>query len=178
MTLGQDILTNPGIQGQDKFPGIRGGAHIVSKGGAHVDLVLSRCCRGTLGDPTSSPIGSICCRDSVVSHSLPAFVAITDSPAHDVRLDWSTDGCSAPVVQSTGRSFDFYNACRRHDFGYRNMSRFKNGRLWSEALRLRIDAQFRKDARASCTSKLRLTKVQCLAWAETYFRAVRSFGTP
>ena len=110
--------------------------------------------------------------------SLPVFVAIADTATHDVRLDWSTDGCSAPIVQSTGRSFDFYNACRRHDFGYRNMSRFKNGRVWNEALRLRIDGQFRKDARASCTSKLRLTKMQCLAWAETYFRAVRSFGAP
>jgi len=110
--------------------------------------------------------------------SLSAFVAIADTATHDVRLDWSTDGCSAPIVQSTGRSFDFYNACRRHDFGYRNMSRFKNGRVWNEALRLRIDGQFRKDARASCTSKLRLTKMQCLAWAETYFRAVRSFGAP
>ena len=110
--------------------------------------------------------------------SLPVFVTSADSPAQDVRLDWSTDGCSAPIVQSTGRSFDFYNACRRHDFGYRNMSRFKNGRVWNETVRLRIDGQFRKDARASCTSKLRLTKVQCLAWAETYFRAVRSFGTP
>jgi hypothetical protein len=58
------------------------------------------------------------------------------------------------------------------------MSRFKNGRVWNQALRLRIDAQFRRDARASCVFKLRLTKVQCLAWAETYFRAVRSFGTP
>ncbi len=111
-------------------------------------------------------------------NSLPAVVAIADSPTHDVRLDWSTDGCSAPIVQSTGRSFDFYNACRRHDFGYRNMSRFKNGRVWNETVRLRIDGQFRKDARASCTSKLRLTKMQCLAWAETYFRAVRSFGAP
>ena len=110
--------------------------------------------------------------------SLPVFVTSADSPAQDVRLDWSTDGCSAPIVQSTGRSFDFYDACRRHDFGYRNMSRFKNGRVWNETVRLRIDGQFRKDARASCTSKLRLTKVQCLAWAETYFRAVRSFGTP
>ena len=110
--------------------------------------------------------------------SLPAFVATADSAAHDMRLDWGTDGCSAPIVQSTGRSFDFYNACRRHDFGYRNMSRFKNGRVWNQALRLRIDEQFRKDARASCTSKLRLAKVQCLAWAETYFRAVRSFGAP
>ena len=110
--------------------------------------------------------------------SLPAFVAITDSLVRDVRLDWSTDGCSAPIVQSTGRSFDFYDACRRHDFGYRNMSRFKNGRVWSNALRLRIDAQFRRDARASCVFKIRLTKMQCLAWAETYFRAVRSFGAP
>jgi len=110
--------------------------------------------------------------------SLSAFVASADSPTHDARLDWSTDGCSAPVVQSTGRSFNFYNACRRHDFGYRNMSRFKNGRVWSEALRLRIDGQFRKDARASCTSKPRLTKMQCLAWAEMYFRTVRRFGAP
>jgi hypothetical protein len=110
--------------------------------------------------------------------TLSAFVASADFPMHDVRLDWSTDGCSAPIVQSTGRSFDFYNACRRHDFGYRNMSRFKNGRVWNETVRLRIDGQFRKDARASCTSKLRLTKMQCLAWAETYFRAVRSFGAP
>ena len=110
--------------------------------------------------------------------TLTAFVASADLLTHDARLDWSTDGCSAPIVQSTGRSFDFYNACRRHDFGYRNMSRFKDGRVWNEALRLRIDGQFRKDARASCTSKIRLTKMQCLAWAETYFRAVRSFGAP
>jgi hypothetical protein len=110
--------------------------------------------------------------------ALPAFVATADSPEHDVRLDWSTDGCSAPIVQSTGRSFDFYSACRRHDFGYRNMSRFNDGRVWNAKLRLRIDGQFRKDARASCTSKIRLTKMQCLAWAETYYRAVRSFGTP
>jgi hypothetical protein len=110
--------------------------------------------------------------------AMPAFVATADSSERDVRLDWSTDGCSAPIVQSTGRSFDFYDACRRHDFGYRNMSRFKNGRVWSSALRLRIDKQFRKDARASCVFKIRLTKMQCLTWAETYFRAVRSFGAP
>ena len=110
--------------------------------------------------------------------SLPAFINIADSTKHDERLDWSTDGCSAPIVQSTGRSFDFYNACRRHDFGYRNMSRFKDGRIWNAKLRLRIDKQFRKDARTSCIPKLRLTKRQCLAWAETYYRFVRAFGAP
>jgi hypothetical protein len=109
---------------------------------------------------------------------LPAFINIADSTKHDVRLDWSTDGCSAPIVKSTGRSFDFYNACRRHDFGYRNMSQLKNGQLWSEAMRTRIDKQLRKDARASCVSKVRLTRTQCLAWAETYYRFVRAFGAP
>ena len=127
---------------------------------------------------TSLPPAQTVAETLLFRTSLSAFVASADSLTHDARLDWSTDGCSAPVVQSTGRSFDFYNACRRHDFGYRNMSRFKNGRVWSEALRLRIDGQFRKDARASCIPKLRLTKMQCLAWAETYFRAVRSFGAP
>ena len=110
--------------------------------------------------------------------SLPAFVSIADSPFHDVRLDWGTDGCSAPIVQSTGRSFDFYDACRRHDFGYRNMSRFKNGRVWTEALRLRIDERFRKDMRSSCSTRDVITRTQCLAWAETFFRTVRRFGAP
>ena len=110
--------------------------------------------------------------------SLPAFVNIANEQNHDVRLDWSSDGCSAPVVHSTGRSFDFTNACRRHDFGYRNMSQLKNGRLWSEALRLRIDERLRKDMRTSCTSKVRLKRTQCLAWAEMFFRTVRSFGRP
>ena len=128
--------------------------------------------------PLPPPSAQTVAENLLFRTSLPVFVAIADTATHDVRLDWNTDGCSAPIVQSTGRSFDFYNACRRHDFGYRNMSRFKNGRVWNEALRLRIDGQFRKDARASCTSKLRLTKMQCLAWAETYFRAVRSFGAP
>ena len=110
--------------------------------------------------------------------SLPAFVSIADSPLHDVRLDWGTDGCSAPIVQSTGRSFDFYDACRRHDFGYRNMSRFKNGRAWTEALRLLIDERFRKDMRSSCSTRDVITRTQCLAWAETFFRTVRRFGAP
>ena len=35
-------------------------------------------------------------------------------------LDWSNDGCSAPIVGSEGRSFNFRAACDRHDFGYRN----------------------------------------------------------
>src|SRR5580765_274282 len=39
----------------------------------------------------------------------------------DRWFDWSSDGCSAPLVGNTGRSFDFTKACKRHDFGYRNL---------------------------------------------------------
>ncbi|MFM8266364.1 MAG: phospholipase A2 [Acidimicrobiia bacterium] len=32
----------------------------------------------------------------------------------------STDGCSAPLVGSSGKSFDFRLACERHDLAYAN----------------------------------------------------------
>ncbi len=128
--------------------------------------------------PLPLPSSQIVAENLLFHTSLPAFVAIANSSKRDLRLDWTTDGCSAPIVQSTGRSFDFYNACRRHDFGYHNMSRFKNGRVWSETLRLRIDEQFRKDMRSSCIARDVISRTQCRAWAETYFQAVRIFGTP
>ena len=52
------------------------------------------------------------------STSITSFVAAVDS---DDWYDWSTDSCSAPLVGNTGRSFNFTNSCRRHDFGYRNL---------------------------------------------------------
>ena len=106
-------------------------------------------------------------------NSLPAFVAIADSPTHDVRLDWSTDGCSAPIVQSTGRSFDFYNACRRHDFGYRNVKRLGQ---FNEVVRTKLDEQFRRDLESSCATQVRTRKIRCLIWAETFYVAVRATG--
>ncbi|MFZ9628239.1 MAG: hypothetical protein ACO3C1_02695, partial [Ilumatobacteraceae bacterium] len=39
----------------------------------------------------------------------------------DRWFDWSTDWCSAPLIGSTGRSFDFPPACRRPAFGYRHL---------------------------------------------------------
>ena len=41
---------------------------MVSKGGAHVVYVFPRCFRGTLGNPTSTPLSPDCGRDSAVSH--------------------------------------------------------------------------------------------------------------
>lgn len=91
------------------------------------------------------------------------------------QLDWTTDGCSAPVVGNSGRSFNFRSACIRHDFGYRN---YKARGVFTTETRTRIDNQFRRDLDASCTTKLRTFKMRCLAWAEIFFSAVRLAGGP
>jgi len=89
------------------------------------------------------------------------------------HLDWSTDGCSAPVVGSEGRTFDFRSACARHDFSYRNFSALG---LLDETLRARIDEQFRRDLYRSCERQLRTRRVRCVAWAELFVEVVRRVG--
>jgi hypothetical protein len=106
--------------------------------------------------------------------SLKQFVAESASPLRDARLNWNTDGCSAPLVHSTGRSFDFYSACHRHDFGYRNMPHINGGKHWTLSMRRRIDSLFRTDMRTDCAQRPRITRAACRAWAETFYRAVRA----
>lgn len=91
------------------------------------------------------------------------------------QLDWTTDGCSAPLVGESGRSFNFRNACIRHDFGYRN---YKARGLFDSDTRTRLDEQFRRDLEALCAPKVRTFKVRCVAWAEIFFAAVRAAGGP
>ncbi len=89
------------------------------------------------------------------------------------QLDWSTDGCSAPIVGSEGRTFDFRTACARHDFSYRNFSALG---VLDESLRARIDEQFRRDLYRSCERQLRTRRVRCVAWAELFVEVVRRVG--
>lgn len=110
--------------------------------------------------------------------SLERFIAIANSPTHDARLDWSSDACSAPVVESQGRSFNFTAACRRHDFGYRNLSRIDRGRWWTSATRQLVDSQFRRDMRHDCDRRVRTFRLRCLAWVEVFYRAVRTYAGP
>ncbi len=97
----------------------------------------------------------------------------------DPWFDWSSDGCSAPLVGNTGRSFDFTEPCRRHDFGYRNL-RLLDRRYgvddWSSASRKQVDAQFLSDMRAHCHGRSILLRPTCYAWAETFYAAVRVAG--
>ena len=131
--------------------------------------------------------------------SLNGFVSTSRSPRGvDESLDWSTDQCSAPLVGSTGRSFDFTAACLRHDFGYRNYKlldqRFNcsprpvdgtcaagtwsYGRWWNASNRARLDAQFKKDLFGHCASRPVWDRPTCRAWATTFYTAVRTFGGP
>lgn len=91
------------------------------------------------------------------------------------HLDWSTNGCSAPLVGGTGRSFDFRWACIRHDFGYRNYKRLG---LFGPDTRFAIDERFRMDMDESCAPRRRTRKVRCIAWAELFYAAVRATGGP
>lgn len=91
------------------------------------------------------------------------------------QLDWTTDGCSAPIVGESGRSFNFRHACIRHDFGYRN---YKARGMFTADSRILIDEQFRRDLDSSCARKMRTFKLRCVAWAEIFLATVRLAGGP
>ena len=114
--------------------------------------------------------------------SLSAFIATADTHNNgDTWFDWSTDYCSAPVVGNTGRTFNFTNSCRRHDFGYRNTQlleiRYGND-AWNATSRKRIDLQFLNDMKAHCAARRLLDRPTCYSWAYTFYNAVRVAGGP
>lgn len=91
------------------------------------------------------------------------------------NLDWSNDGCSAPIIGSEGRSFDFRTACDRHDFGYRN---FKKLGIFDTLSRTLIDDQLHRDMNRACDFQRRTLKVRCIAWSEIFYTMVRAAGGP
>ena len=149
------------------------------------------------GAPPSPEADAAYVHRLVFDLSLSRFARVADGRG-PVWFDWSTDFCSAPLVGSTGRSFDFRLACLRHDFAYRNTklldvryncprrspgavcasADWRHGRYWNATARHAIDRQFRRDMRAHCRSRSLWDWQPCLAWAETYYRAVRIAGGP
>jgi len=105
-----------------------------------------------------------------------------DGAVGDTWFDWSTDFCSAPLIGNTGRSFNFTEPCRRHDFGYRNTklldARYGAGASWNGISRRRIDQQFLADMKATCRARSVLLLPTCMSWAYTFYGAVRTFGGP
>ena len=112
---------------------------------------------------------------------LPVFIASTTQP--DPWFDWSTDGCSAPLMGGHGVAYDFRDSCRRHDFGYRNMRRLERRygtghSYWNHTTRLLIDRQFLSDMSSSCHHRHFLVRPICSTWAHIYYVVVRQFGGP
>ena len=105
-----------------------------------------------------------------------------DGVAGDPWFDWSTDFCSAPLVGNSGRTFNFTEPCRRHDFGYRNTKlldrHYGAGRYWTAGRRKQIDQQFLNDMLAHCASRRFIDRPTCISWAYTFYGAVRIAGGP
>jgi hypothetical protein len=93
----------------------------------------------------------------------------------------NTDGCTAPLVGSSGRSFDFRVACERHDFAYANyahLARLDLGVQWDSSLRARVDDQFQLDLQESCLRRRHSERLRCDAWVVVFFHAVRLAAGP
>jgi len=93
----------------------------------------------------------------------------------------TTDGCSAPLVGSSGRSFNFRLACERHDLAYANYSALARLSLdveWNATLRAAVDDQFQRDLQELCTKRRHSERLRCDAWSVVFFHAVRVSAGP
>lgn len=127
---------------------------------------------------TPPPAAHVVAKQLVFNTSLTKFIQVADSNSKDSRLTWTTDGCSVPVLGSTGRTYDFYNACRRHDFAYRNIGKLDNGKWWTSEMRAKVDDVFKRDMLIDCKKRTKSARTSCNAWAETYYAAVRVYAGP
>ena len=152
----------------------------------HLRLLVAVTSVLTVSSPVSAgPVRSASVDQATVerlmhSTSMTSFLAAVDI---DRWFDWSTDLCSAPLVGNTGRSFNFTNSCRRHDFGYRNLQllerRYGTGSTyWNASSRKRVDLRLLTDMRNHCFGRPWYDEPTCLAWSETFYVAVRTFGGP
>ena len=106
--------------------------------------------------------------DMALEASLDDFQAIRDSANHDPRMDYSDDGCSAPVVGSSGPWFHFREACERHDFGYRNSKRLG----LFDTYKKRIDAIFAEDMYDACLVEAWWQRRACRYTAGAFYSGV------
>lgn len=108
---------------------------------------------------------------ALMESPLEDFVAEALSPGHDDRFDWTTDLCSGPAVLSLWVD-EFADACRRHDFGYRN---FGSGGALDETEERRewVDRIFAADLAAICEAQPPGPRLACGVDAEVFFTAVR-----
>ena len=103
---------------------------------------------------------------------LEEFLDYKGAEERDPRMDYTDDGCSAPVLGSRGLSYDFTESCERHDFGYRNAKRLGV----FDQLKDRIDLVFAMDMRASCEDVFVFARKNCRFMATLYYAGVMGAG--
>lgn len=135
---------------------------------------------GSVPEPIPDQLSQV---DNFISATLiPDWQGFRHDGAYTANLcwhEWDSDDCSAPIVGSTGLSYDFTHPCHRHDFGYRNYKRLEAETAvdtWNEVSKLSTDDQLLADAREHCSGRPWYLKNQCLAWAQVFYLAVRAFG--
>jgi len=92
-------------------------------------------------------------------------------PWKEYSFDWSTDDCSVSPERPLG--FDFTNACRHHDFGYRN---YQDAGAFP-ANKARVDDTFYADMKRVCVRQRVFVRGACYTVAWTYYQAVHLFGS-
>ncbi len=110
--------------------------------------------------------------DHLMSMSLEGFMKVRRVRANSPTLNWSTDGCSGPA-RGTGVTFNFNNACFRHDFGYRNYKKFG---VFTKNRKKFVDTIFHNDMKKHCKTRSVVLKPGCYAAAQRYYFAVRKFA--
>lgn len=111
------------------------------------------------------------------AHTLKCAVNIgADNYVSSVRSkfsgpNWTSDGCSNVP------DYVFLNACRHHDFAYRNLPKY--GQFRTTATRLKADQKFYSNMVARCEarfSRFNPSRYVCKGVAYTYYVGARNLG--
>jgi hypothetical protein len=142
---------------------------------------LAVCVAAPLLAACQPPFGSqMAALDRLVHHTnYDAWRALSGNGAALGRrmypwLDWSTDGCSAPLVGAG--PFDFTVPCTRHDLAWRNLRRLEarfDRDVWTSTNKLEADRRFVTDLRTRCGRVSPAVVTACLAATRAYATAVR-----
>ncbi|MEQ4724789.1 phospholipase [Nonomuraea sp. B19D2] len=91
-------------------------------------------------------------------------------------FDWSTDGCSHAPDKPDG--FNFYWACWRHDFGYRNHKKLVGKAEFKARYKSRVDSAFHQDMLRVCMFLPIKGPIyrKCKGYAKTYYETVKKLG--
>ncbi|MFF3763454.1 phospholipase A2 [Streptomyces sp. NPDC001922] len=146
------------------------------------------------GDETGPTVGgayrlrklkSLTSKGRASSEAWYEYLALYRHGSNFFRFNWKTDGCTNAPDKLPG-GYDFYYACYRHDFGYRNYKKIVGKAKFRRWHKKRVDQVFLQEMRWACQWKpwpdpvtrpiRKQLKAACLKSANKYYAAVRVLG--